>query len=162
MSRRATPKKGIKYKFRFKTSDKGTYVLTFLYEERNEKGREVFYCYEYKKFVTMDGRRFSWLHRFALVSETPVKIEIKEVQQIMINEPEMSETEMKAEEQKLLNKLRSLTEEQEKVAMEKLGKSPKILVEELETYFKTDKGSPALIGQAMLVLDSLNIKFAKI
>ena len=86
MGKKATPQKGIMYTFRFRNEKKGVHYTTLLFEGRNDKGRLVFYNYESKAFTTMRDDRFSYIHRFNLVKEEKVEIEIKEVPKHLIDD----------------------------------------------------------------------------
>ncbi|MBQ7348653.1 MAG: hypothetical protein IJW47_01525 [Clostridia bacterium] len=75
--RRAQPKEGIEYTFRFYKDGKVS-LTTLIYDSVNDKGRLVFYNKQSGAFTTMLPNRFSYIHRFNLVRELPIKIVPKE------------------------------------------------------------------------------------
>ncbi len=141
MAKRAQVQKGIIYKFRFKKDGK-THITTLLFEERNEKGRLVFYNYETGVFTSMREDRFSYIHRFNLVSETPVNMEIKQVPKECIQEHEPCENELKDQENKMLDSLRSLTCQQRELVINEIKRKPEDLEKELKKLFSDTKENP--------------------
>lgn len=88
--RRAQPKEGIEYTFRFHKNGKTSFT-TLTFETTNEKGRLVFYNKQSKAFTSMKPERFSYIHRFNLVREkpietAPVQIRLKEVDPRLIED----------------------------------------------------------------------------
>ena len=71
MGRRAEPKKDIEYIFRFKHGN-NVKKTTLIFEGINEKGRLEFFNKEAGTYTSMPPERFSYIHRFNLVSEQVV------------------------------------------------------------------------------------------
>ena len=137
MARRAEPKKGILYTFKFR-NEKGWHYTTLLYEGINNKGRLEFYNYESKALTTMPAKRFSYIHRFNLVKEEPVKMEIKDVAPpLIIEQPIIEENEISNQEQKILHELRSLNENERKRVRITLARETDDLIKDVEICFNT-------------------------
>ncbi len=109
MPPRAVPKPNIEYKFKFNK------VWILIFEGVNEKGRYVFTNKQLGTFTSMSPKRFSYAHRYNLISETPI---IKE------NKPSIIELERQKARQKRL-------EEEEKARKVR---------EEIKVYIKQLKG----------------------
>lgn len=72
MAKRVSPIKGIKYTFKFNKDGK-THLTTLSFEGQLGNGRYEFYNYESKAYTSMRPERFSYIHRFNLVSEEPIQ-----------------------------------------------------------------------------------------
>lgn len=72
MAKRVSPIKGIKYTFKF-NKDGNTHRTTLSFEGQLGNGRYEFYNYESKAYTSMRPERFSYIHRFNLVSEEPIQ-----------------------------------------------------------------------------------------
>ena len=135
MAKRATPEKGIKYTFKFKKQDK-THFTTLLFEGMNDKGRYEFYNYQSKAYTSMPPLRFSYIHRFNLVREERVKMEIKEVPAHLIIDNPIFEN-LNDQQKETLNKLRGLSPLQKNLIKAAIGRSVEELANDLELYFSS-------------------------
>ena len=136
MGKKATPKKGIKYTFKFRNAG-GTHITTLLFEGRNDKGRLEFYNYESKAYTNMRDDRFSYIHRFNLVKEEPVETIIKEVpkeeiietfEQIGIEDVVCTEEYTKEQ----INRMRNLSPLQREIIKRRIGRYPEQLADDYE------------------------------
>lgn len=128
--KRAAPEKNVIYTFYYGERK----IYKFLYIGTDEvTGRLRMFNVNSKTITTMPPARFSYIHRFNLLSEKPVKTvpcpepTVKPVQ-LHIMEEEIDAT---AAEKELLHNLRSLPEDVRAAIHKRIGKTPEKLAEDL-------------------------------
>lgn len=139
---KALPQENVIYKFRFRNGNV-TNDRRLIYDGIDERnGRATFYNCDSKNFTSMPLKRFSYIHRFNLISKTPIipeKNPIKaEKQQIIIKIKEQPQQEEHKEAVKFLKKyldrFNNFTERQKDLSLSILGRDFESFRKDFEAY----------------------------
>lgn len=126
--KRAEPKENVEYTFDFGKGKK----YTFKYIGTNEaNGRLRMFNVVTKTITTMLPERFSYIHRFNLISER----EIRPTESKPLSEPRIlkdPEPDLSNEEAKIIRTLKNLTAENRSKVIAAIGKTPEDLAYDLQ------------------------------
>ena len=169
MAKRATPKTGVRYTFRFmKNGEKKLSVLEYV--GINAEGRLEFYNVKTGTFTSMPEKRFSYIHRFNLLKEEPSTkrtIKMREVPPAQI-EDTSPKIEVKEDCNKIIQRLETLSEKQREIASIKLNRSYDAFLSDFINVARKPESSfdpisdGAIMAEMISVLGVLGIKVAKI
>lgn len=156
--KRAEPKENVEYTFDFGKGKR----YTFIYIGINEaNGRIRMFNVATKTITTMPPERFSYIHRFNLISERPAETSaparLPEPKLVKEPEPDLSN-----EEAKIIRTLKNLTAENRSKVISVIGKTPEKLAYDIQ-HAADDAAFGAYImqyGKAMDAVKAVNNLFA--